>query len=275
MVSIHSHALKPEDVAALDKLTTRAPGASRWRAVRCCFDSGIEDVVAVLTEQSASAVRDFFQQVWPTLRRGCAQDLNADDLSDDAILWMVSQKVNACVLVLDEDRRVLRANAAGREILEEGSVLCQKGEVLHCVGEREDKALRAAIAETLTGQVKTGSEYILILRGAESDVHVPMSLSPYRHDEQGARLFLAMLPMPPDQKRIEALAVKMGLTPSEARVAALIRAGHSNRQAAEIAGLKVETFNTYAKRALSKMNASCRSEMAQMLTWQASMERSL
>lgn len=253
----------------------KGPNAPRWRAVRCRFETGIEDVVAVLTEQSDGAVRDFFEQIWPTLRRGCAQDLCEDDLSDDAILWMVSQKVNACVLVLDEHRRVLRANAAGREILEEGSVLCQKGDVLHCAGEREDRALRAAIEESLSGQIKEGAEYILILRGAENDAHVPMSLSPYRHDDQGPRLFLAMLPMPPDQKRIEALAIKMGLTRSEARVAALIRAGHSNRQAAEIAGLKVETFNTYAKRALSKMNASCRSEMAQMLTWQASMERSI
>ena len=67
----------------------------------------------------------------------------------------------------------------------------------------------------------------------------------------------------------------MGLTPAEARVAALIREGHSNKQAAEIAGLTVETFNTYAKRVLSKMNVTCRSEMAQMLTWQATMERSL
>ena len=65
------------------------------------------------------------------------------------------------------------------------------------------------------------------------------------------------------------LARAGGLTHAEARVAALLQMGLSNKDAAKAAGLKEQSVSTYAKRALSKLNVTSRAEMAQMLTWQA------
>jgi DNA-binding CsgD family transcriptional regulator len=78
-----------------------------------------------------------------------------------------------------------------------------------------------------------------------------------------------MLPMPPNPERVELLGRKLGLTPAEARVAVLMQSGLTNREAAYRAGLKEQTFNTYAKRVLCKLNVTGRTEMAQLLTWQA------
>lgn len=265
---------------ALDEAALGKAGDGRgWQALRCRFESGCEDHVALYTRESAAVAADLLRRVWPGLRQLCLRTAQARrPRTEDAMLWMVSSRVNAAILVLDARARVLRANAAGREMLAEATLLSNSPRGLCCAREAETRALRKVLVEGAAEESPGKVEFVLILRGRGKTAHVPMSLSVYRPEGAGPGeepLFLAMLPMPPEQKRIELLARRMGLTPVEARVAALIRAGHSNRKAAEIAGLKPETFNTYAKRVLSKMNVSCRAEMAQMLTWQASMERSL
>ncbi|MBK0326691.1 helix-turn-helix transcriptional regulator [Rhodobacteraceae bacterium F11138] len=244
---------------------------------RCRFEFGVEDLIAVTSKDSAESIVDFLTTMWPGVRRVCVQQPgnSLSDLSDDAMLWAVSQKVNASILVLDEDCKVIKSNAAGRELLSEGILLRKTPQGVACMRDKETRALRQAIAELRQADADDRSEFVLMLRGVNKTGRVPMSLSTYREPQGGAQLYLAMLPMPPERKRIEELAMRLGLTRSEARVAALMRDGHSNRQAAEIAGLKVETFNTYAKRVLSKMNVTCRAEMAQMLTWQSAAERSL
>lgn len=256
--------------------TSQFQKASVWHTFQCRFESGATDILAFRELDDPDEAGEFLVRVWPGLRHACvnASGQTSPDLSNDAMLWMISQKVNAAILVLDDKYRVLRANAAADDLLAEQKLLRDSGDRLVCATHKETIALQAAIDESYASADKGGFEFILILRGKSGTAHVPMSLSTYVQVETGERLILAMLPRPPTHEKIEELARSMGLTPSEARVAALIREGHSNREAAEIAGLKIETFNTYAKRALSKMNVKCRAEMAQMLTWQAALERS-
>lgn len=247
-----------------------------WQAFKCQFENGVTDIIAFCGLEDQTDAETFLSRAWPGLRHACVDACvhPGPDLSDDAMLWMISQRVNAAILVLDEQCRVLRSNAAADDILAEGRLLSRSSNGLVCASHKETLALQAAVRESYAADDDAGCEFILVLRGATGTAHFPLSLSTYVQVETGERLILAMLPRPPSHQRIEELARSMGLTPSEARVAALIREGHSNREAAEIAGLKVETFNTYAKRALSKMNVRCRAEMAQMLTWQAALERS-
>lgn len=271
--------LGASDLSTLLDLETDAIGGGTWWAFRCRFASGAEDIVALRNVAQPGEAAKFLKTAWSALRRACtkAQTQSGSDLSDDALLWVINQKVNAAILVIDEQCRVLRTNAAADEFLAEGRLLRNGPSGLVCANRKETDALRAAVRESYGdgsgNEPEKQSEFILLLRGKSGTAHMPMSLSTYVQAETGARLILLMLPRPPDHDRIEGLARRLGLTPSEARVAALIREGHSNKEAAEIAGLKIETFNTYAKRALSKMNVKCRAEMAQMLTWQAALER--
>lgn len=260
-----------------------APVSDRcWRAFECAFEGGTQDIVLVRTAEVDEEIRPVLNLVWPSLRRLCLQEAitKLSSLPDDAMLWLVQRKVNASVLVLDEDCNLLRANAAGADLLQRGDILRVSAGRLCGIGERTTAGLHRVVQEVLSAADTDtrNREYVLLLRprkrnaSQENRQPVPMTLTPFKA-ANGRRVLIALLPMPPDRQRIERLARRMGLTPSEARVAALIRAGHSNREAAKIAGLKVETFNTYAKRALAKMNVSGRADMAQMLTWQAAMER--
>lgn len=238
------------------------------------FETGVEDHIWLLSDPAPAGFPQFLATAWPGLRRLLIQqaEVRPVSVSDTALLWMVNQKVNAAILVMDAQLQVLRTNDAGARLLMEGRLLRSDRGRVQCANRLETEALRSAVQESL--QEDSGAEFIIILRGAQRKDHFPLSLSVYRDPATGQKLFLAMLPLPPEQKRIERIAKEMGLSPVEARVAALIRSGHSNRKAAELSGLKIETFNTYAKRVMSKMNVSCRSEMAQMLTWQSAMERS-
>ncbi|SFT77639.1 DNA-binding transcriptional regulator, CsgD family [Sedimentitalea nanhaiensis] len=280
LISVDAVGLSIEDSSFLMSIMPANIGHSVdvvWQAFRCKFETGVEDLIAVMSAETAEDNADYLSTMWPGVRGMCVQEAChlLSDLSDDAMLWAVSQKVNASILVLDQDCKVIKANAAGRELLSEGTLLRNTAHGVVCLRDKETRALHQAIAECRQAQGEQKPEFVLMLRGQKRTGHVPLSLSLYSEPNGGARLFLAMLPMPPEQKRIEELAMRLGLTRSEARVAALMRDGYSNRQAAEIAGLKVETFNTYAKRVLSKMNVTCRAEMAQMLTWQSAAERSL
>lgn len=256
-------------------LGAKGAGCRNWRGFRCRFSDGQVDLLVLRNVDNPREAEIYLTSVWPALRRAIlnAQYSSGPDLSDDALLWVIDQKVNAAILVIDAHCRVLKTNAAADEFLEGGRLLQLGPQGLVCASRKETEALRAAVRESYQSDSDTKREFVLLLRGKSGTAHMPMSLSTYVQAETGARLILLMLPRPPDHERIEGLARQMGLTPSEARVAALIREGHSNKKAAEIAGLKVETFNTYAKRALSKMNVKCRAEMAQMLTWQAALER--
>lgn len=282
-------ALLDEAAASLDAVNHRTRAANdeeTWRIFECSFGSGRRDLIAMKGAGGGDEAADYqnvFGRMWPGLRRMCVLRINdaVAGISQDAMLWMVQKKMNASILILDSKCRVLSANAAARDLLESGEILYDTAHGVRCRSARGTAALQRAVAEIFADDAAVlepegALEYVLLLRrrGEDgSEARVPMTLSPYHGGERGGRAVIVMLPMPPEQTRIEALARKMGLTPSEARVAALIRAGHSNREAARLAGLKEQTFNTYAKRALSKMNVTCRAEMAQMLTWQATMER--
>lgn len=267
-------------------------GLEDWRIFSCRSSDGTVDLIALVSHEPDEVIQDFLQKFWPGVRRMCVIEVqnSATHVSDDAMLWMVRSKMNASILVLDSQGHVLKTNAVGREMLARKDLLRVTPRGLLTASSQETRALRMAIAKLLHGAAleehssegkqdgeenQSRAEYVLFLSKPGRAERVPMTLSLYQPESGGEPLILAMLPQPPDHKRIEELARQMGLTPSEARVAALVRSGLSNREAAERAGLKVETFNTYVKRVLSKMNVSCRAEMAQMLTWQASMERSL
>ena len=214
----------------------------------------------------------------------------APDISE-AMLWTISTKSDSAVLVLDEQGQLLESNAAGRDMLDAGTLLRCNGGTLRCADDSETRAFYAAVHSCVTDTSPTatsptsqsaqsggrqaggGQELIVFLHDSASDMRLPLSLSCYRCADTRRALVVAILPRQPDRTRIEMLAQKMGLSPCEARVAALIQLGLSNREAAHIAGLKEQTFNTYAKRVLSKLDVTGRTEMAQRLTWQASLGR--
>ena len=99
-------------------------------------------------------------------------------------------------------------------------------------------------------------------------VGLPVSFTRFQRDGTDTDLAIMTVPVPPAEGQIDRLARLRGLTPTEARIAALLQQGLSNREVAKRTGCSEETAKTYSKRILSKLNVS-RSGLAHELTWQA------
>ncbi|MFC3119930.1 hypothetical protein ACFOHS_22760 [Jhaorihella thermophila] len=69
----------------------------------------------VWTAEPDDALRQILTVIWPGLRRLCLDEIRRSQagLPDEAMLWLVQRKVNASVLVLDENCNLLQTNAAG------------------------------------------------------------------------------------------------------------------------------------------------------------------
>ncbi|AUQ72909.1 helix-turn-helix transcriptional regulator [Phaeobacter inhibens] len=281
----------------LDPAALRADASGhrsgRWVVFACRFADGSEDRIALHLEGSQHDAHciEILPAIWPLAREDALREMltsapepkTARDTSE-AMLWTISTKSDSAVLVLDGSGRLLDCNEAGCDMLAAGNLLRNSDGVLRCANSSETRAFYAAVQDCAKTPVEASvgahtprgsasQELILFLQDASTGMRLPVSLTCYLCADTHHPLVVAILPRQPDQQRIEMLAQKMGLSPCEARVAALIQLGLSNREAAHIAGIKEQTFNTYAKRVLSKLEVAGRTEMAQRLTWQASLGR--
>ena len=275
-----SVALDERDIQALDA-TVGSQGAPSerggWKAFSCRFQDGSTDRIALQLDPAQDAVftRNFLEKIWPVLREDCLAEAGDMQITfgNEALLWMISDRIDVAVLVLDSRSRMLRINSAARELLDAGRVLRRGRGGVFGHDEKESHRFRSAVLACARAEKPAEGETILFLQGDPHGIRVPVSLSRYYHQGEPTDLVVVMLPMPPDPARVEMLGRKMGLSPSEARVAALMQTGLTNREAASRAGLKEQTFNTYAKRVMNKLQVHGRTEMAQLLTWQAAGRR--
>ncbi len=241
-----------------------------WSAYEIRFASGVVDQVALLWDGSQGEVlcQSVLRAIWAMLRESCLREFTGSRrAAADALLWTISHRFGSAVMVLDEHAHILQTNRVGADLLAERRLLRSVADGLSASTPSDTRALRRAVSECVAGQ-SGASEVILLIEDPDGPGRLPLSLTRFDGAE-GASLVVLVVPQRPDPKRIEKLAQIMGLTPAEARVASLMQLGLPNREAALIAGLKEQTFNTYAKRVLSKLNVGCRAEAAQMLTWQA------
>jgi len=274
------NAIAEEDTAALNAaagIDCESTEGLVWIGFSGEFQNGTCDRVALLlkNDQEITFIRKFLENIWPVLREDCLAESRDMQMpfGDDALLWMISDKIDVAVLVLDARGRMLRVNMAAKEILDTGDIIHRGKGGVFARNEEESRKFRSAVASCALADDPGEGETILFLESGHQGIRVPVSLSRFYYQGKPSDLVVAMLPMPPDPARVEMMGRKMGLSSSEARVAALMQSGLTNREAASQAGLKEQTFNTYAKRVLSKLNVNGRTEMAQLLTWQAAGRR--
>lgn len=273
---ITSIELLDPDAEDLPPLAEDGRGGS-WLAFVCEFESGVVDHIflRLRRQRSIDLIKGILGAMWPVLREDCIREVASPEskAAVDALLWTVSKKSDAAVFVLNAAGQVLHVNETGRDMLEAKTVLHETSSGLSCATKQQTGGFVKAIKACLIEPNISETDFILFLNSSDGEISVPVSLSRYQASRDTMPLVVAIIPQQPDRKKIEMLALKMGLTPSEARVAGLMQLGLPNRQAAKIAGLKEQTFSTYSKRVLAKLNVGCRAEMAHMLTWQASVGR--
>ena len=248
-----------------------------WLRLACQSAGGQEDILFLrfdgLPPDAATLHRDL--SVWPVLRRRCLESLpdqrphesGHGEGQDAALLWMVLSKIPAAVLVVNAAGLILRMNPQARRLIREGRVLARGRGGLTAASDQGTRLLRAAVKSCLAA---INTEHSLLLPTTDGS-RVPATLSRFPAGGPSEALVTLMIPVPPEPDQVERVARSLGLTATEARVAALLQRGMSNRVAALRMGVQEQSFATYSKRVLSKLNVTSRAEIAQMLTWQSSL----
>jgi DNA-binding CsgD family transcriptional regulator len=250
--------------------TRRDPAARGW--FRLAPDTG-PDRIALLLEpgDELKLTAMYLRRVWPLLREECLDECGLGDVPvvPAGQGWTLLDRFDVAVVILDARGHMYRLNAAAKAELGRGRLLKRGHGGIFTAADQDYAAFRRAIGEVATEEPVEGVDKVIFLNDIEDCQRRPVTLTRYFHEGRPTSFVVLMVPLPPRAERVEEVAQRMGLTACEARVALLIQRGLRNREAAEQAGLKEQTFNTYAKRVLAKLNVKGRAEVAQLLTWQA------
>lgn len=270
VVSTQYFELSEVDRSAIMDMGATPSADADWVEFRFEMADGSRDRLALaLSDHDQERLSGaFVERIWPLLRRECFRDASTEGALTAAD-WSLLDALDVAILVLDDKALMYRQNHAAREMLADANVIRRGRGGLFAANETESRCFREAVAKAANSEdVSDDAGAVVFLTDVSSGQRVPVTLSPYLHEGRPTNYVVARVPAPPNAERVEALGRQLGLTPAESRVASLIQLGHTNREAASITGLKEQTFNTYAKRVMSKLGVRGRTELAQMLTWQ-------
>ncbi len=174
------------------------------------------------------------------------------------LLKSLLDSISVPMVVVRHDRSLVHANTAGLSFLQDGRVLKLYAGILHAMGDacsliQFDEAVRTAtpsLAETPSGSMITlndddGFPVFVRVLPVPAEQHL-------REREQA----LAAIFLPPRHGSVDEVACQiragLGLTPSEARVAALVAAGRNPRDIAKLLNLSINTIRSHLSRIYSK-----------------------
>jgi DNA-binding CsgD family transcriptional regulator/PAS domain-containing protein len=183
-------------------------------------------------------------------------------------------RLDAAILLVGPDGRVVEANAAAEALLD-------RRHGLRLVAGKlwpDDADARRRLHEVLgrcgrrldTDALPHAGEALAVPRPERRPLHlrvVPLGLgASLAHPRAASAMVLVSDPEATGAGEAEAAARMLGLTPAEARVAALLASGRTPRAIAEQLGMSIETVRTYLKRGMSRAEVHRQSDLVRLLT---------
>ena len=168
------------------------------------------------------------------------------------------------VLHLDRGGRVVAANDPARDILRRGDGLSDRGGALHASLPADDGRLQRLLKRALpvfgNGAPPTGGSIRIQRPRLRSRLELQVHPVPAAHADFGGRRVAALVLVadPENRPRIDPVRVAalLGLTPSEARIAALLAEGRPVREIATSTGLKESYVRWLLKQIYKKQDIS-------------------
>lgn len=254
---------------------------------------GYGDVTTVLIEKSASsfahlavlhygrdspvdeAARKRMRLLAPHICRAVAIS-KIVELSkiEAAMLADTIDSLSAGVFLLQEDGRVVHANASGKAILKERGLLHQANGVIQAVDLQARSNLLRAIANAANDDVGLGGRGISIplssINGERYVAHILSLTSGVRRKiGQLHRAAVAMFVHKATLHRptlVETVATQFKLSPSEVRVLfAIIEVGGAP-QVAKVLGISLDTVKTHLKRVFAKTGTNRQVDLVKLVT---------
>lgn len=178
----------------------------------------------------------------------------------------------AGVFLLGTDGALLVVNRAGRDLLDQNDGLSARRDGLAAAGHAECKALRVLIrAAVRPGEGLSSGGAMAISRPSRRRPYlvmvVPVSARRFALDGP-AQPVVAVVVTDPDREEstpAELLMGLFGLTPAEARLAALLAEGRSVAEAAADLRVSLNTVRTHLKRALSKTDTRGQADLVRLI----------
>lgn len=173
-------------------------------------------------------------------------------------------QLDAGVVVLSSDRKVIHANASANEIIavRDGLAMDEEDRLVCTDPESADQLARLHLR---------GTGFMQISRGAEVPPHhvrmVPLHLEHGGLVDPGAAVVYLRTPgrVPTVPFSAELVNRAFSLTPTESKMAVAIARGHSVRAAAQHLGIAESTGRTLLKRVLSKTGVSRQAQLVHLM----------
>ncbi len=191
---------------------------------------------------------------WPSPCNDSGWHPTADAVAAEALLPWLGRDATQPLLLLAADARVLWSNAAARAVLARQPCLVLADGVL--LPRREEEAL--AFTATLSALTPRGRAALSLCSRQQVPV-LTLVLHGLREGISVVRLAEAGVVEPPDAGLV---AQAFGLTPAEARVAALLATGADVAAMAKILGLRAATVRSHLKGAMRKTECRTQARLA-------------
>lgn len=180
---------------------------------------------------------------------------------------LILDRLSVGVILVDGALRVLEANAAAREILQEEDGLLVRRGALRTSHPPETQTLMDSVGARASGPSREAPSRILVITrpSGARPLHVVVFPLP-----QGAvrSLDAALFISDPDSRaegNVEILRVVYGLTQAEAKLARQLAKGERLDEAARAMGITIMTARTHLKRILSKTETGRQADLIRLL----------
>jgi len=192
--------------------------------------------------------------------------------SENQVLRSVMDRLEPAVFVVDENARVIFANARSGAFLESFEGLQVRGERIAAASHAEDRALLEAIAEVAVAPFRVSAAAKIVTISNPTRLH-PVVVSIYPagdgvlhavREHCPAAVLIAKNPHHAYDLERCAFASIFALTPAQARLAGLILAGHGLSGASRLLRVSENTVRSHLKQVYQKTNTHGQIELVHL-----------
>lgn len=213
-----------------------------------------------------SAIKSHFQQSLTVFSR-----IYRDE-SELEVLTETLDRLTIATLMIDGRGRLIRANGAAEQLIERGDSFRVVDGALTLSGRVDSKRLRDTIDQAIASRLAGGDGGFVRAFRCEDGAHEGLGIlvRAIRRDRTApADLGPAVVVYATDAGRMGSferlVAALFDLSPSEARLAALLTQGMTLAEAAQETGLTESTVRSYSKRIFSKVGVSRQADLVRLI----------